>query len=50
MTIEDWPTVEEMVSNGKRAVTFLSRGANEQFVPYLLSEFDYVSEVSFMLL
>lgn len=43
--IEDWPTVEEMVKSGKRAVTFLSRGAREWRVPYLLNEFDYMFEV-----
>lgn len=46
MTIEDWPTVEDMVVGGKRVVTFLASGANEQRVPYLLPEFDYMFEVS----
>lgn len=46
MAIEDWPSVETMLSNGKRAVTFLSSGANERFVPYLLPQFNYVFEVS----
>lgn len=45
MTFNLWPSVEDMVRGGKRAVTFLSRGANESFVPYFLSEFDYVFEV-----
>lgn len=45
MQIEDWPTIEEMVQSGKRAVTFLSGGAREELVPWLLAEFDYMFEV-----
>ena len=47
MTLEDWPTLEEMVLSGKRAVTFLSRGANEEAVPWLLSEFEYMFETNY---
>lgn len=45
MQIEGWPTIEEMVQSGKRAVTFLSGGAREYLVPWLLAEFDYMFEV-----
>lgn len=45
MGVEDWPTIEEMVNSGKRAVTFLSRGAWENAVPWILPEFSYVFEV-----
>ncbi|KAJ9635140.1 hypothetical protein H2199_008626 [Coniosporium tulheliwenetii] len=47
MQIEDWPTIEEMVQSGKRAVTFLSGGAREELVPWLLAEFDYMFETDF---
>ena len=30
MGIEDWPTVEQMLLCGKRAVTFLAGGADEE--------------------
>lgn len=45
MGIVDWPSVEDMVASGKRAVVFLSAGADEGSVPYLLPEFDYMFEV-----
>ncbi|KAK0945876.1 hypothetical protein LTR29_002733 [Friedmanniomyces endolithicus] len=47
MTIDDWPTVADMVSSNKRLVTFLSNGANENRVPYLLNQFDYMFETNF---
>ncbi|KAK1057096.1 hypothetical protein LTR74_014408 [Friedmanniomyces endolithicus] len=47
MTINDWPTVADMVSSNKRLVTFLSNGANEDRVPYLLNQFDYMFETNF---
>ena len=47
MGIDDWPTMEHMVACGKRAVTFLSRGADEDRIPWLLSEFDYIFETDY---
>ena len=47
MRISDWPTVASMVSSNKRLVTFLSSGANEEAVPFLLPEFDYIFETDF---
>ena len=48
MSISDWPTIEEMIDSGKRAVTFLSSRANEQYVPYLLNEWSYLFETDFV--
>ena len=47
MHIEDWPTIASMVATNKRLVTFLSSGANEDVVPYLLWEWNYVFETNF---
>ncbi|EMC95633.1 hypothetical protein BAUCODRAFT_34390 [Baudoinia panamericana UAMH 10762] len=47
MTIWDWPTIEELVNNKKRLITFLSSGADESAVPYLLNQFDYMFETDF---
>lgn len=47
MYTSDWPTIASMVTANKRLVTFLSSGANEHWVPYLLPEFDYLFETDF---
>lgn len=47
MRISDWPTISSMVATNKRLVTFLSSGADEQAVPFLLPEFDYIFETDF---
>jgi hypothetical protein len=47
MRTSDWPTIASMVASNKRLVTFLSSGADEEAVPFLLPEFDYVFETDF---
>ena len=47
MRISDWPTISSMVATNKRLVTFLSSGADEEAVPFLLPEFDYIFETDF---
>ena len=47
MRIEDWPTISEMVTTNKRAVTFFSSGADQDSVPFLLPEFQYIFETNF---
>lgn len=47
MRLSDWPTISSMVTTNKRLVTFLSSGADEQVVPFLLPEFDYIFETDF---
>jgi hypothetical protein len=47
MRVADWPTISSMVATNKRLVTFLSSGADEESVPFLLPEFDYIFETNF---
>lgn len=49
MRISDWPTIASMVQTNKRLVTFLDKGANELEVPFLLREFNYIFETSFVI-
>ncbi|KAI5363955.1 Putative PLC-like phosphodiesterase, TIM beta/alpha-barrel domain superfamily [Septoria linicola] len=48
MRLEDWPTIAELVESNQRLITFLSRGADEDLVPFLLPEFDYLFETNFI--
>lgn len=48
MQIDDWPTISEMVEANQRLVVFLDKGADEDQVPFLLREFDYVFETNFV--
>lgn len=47
MRVEDWPTIAELVRTNKRLITFLSSGADENFAPFLLPEYDYIFETNF---
>ncbi|TKA62856.1 hypothetical protein B0A49_08849 [Cryomyces minteri] len=47
MRIEDWPTISSMIATNQRAVTFITRGADEELAPFILPEFDYVFETNF---
>lgn len=47
MRTSDWPTIASMVATNKRLVAFLSSGADEEEVPFLLPEFDYLFETDF---
>ncbi|GAB7324436.1 hypothetical protein MBLNU13_g08365t1 [Cladosporium sp. NU13] len=47
MRISDWPAISSMSAMNKRLVTFLSSGADEEAVPFLLPEFDYIFETDF---
>ncbi|KAG8916833.1 hypothetical protein FRC02_003523 [Tulasnella sp. 418] len=44
---EDWPTLQEILDQGKRLIVFLSYGANRTRVDYLLPEFDHMWETPF---
>lgn len=48
MRISDWPTIAEMVSFNTRLVTFLDRNADENEVPFLLQEWNYIFETDFL--
>lgn len=49
MRVSDWPKVSEMVSANKRIVTFLSQGTDQDQVPFLLPEFNYIFETDFLI-
>lgn len=49
MQTGDWPTIAEMVRTNKRLVSFLDKGADETQVPFLLREFNYIFETSFLI-
>ena len=45
----NWPTLQSMINNGKRLVTFVTNidGQDASQYPYLLDEFSYVFETAF---
>jgi hypothetical protein len=47
MTATSWPTLQELISNGTRLVTFLDNHSDLSSVPYLLDEFSNVWETAF---
>lgn len=49
MRISDWPRISEMVAANQRLVTFLSQGADQDEIPFLLPEFNYMFETDFII-
>lgn len=47
MTLDDWPTLAEMIITGKRVVMFLDYQANQTAYPWLLDEFTQLWETPF---
>ncbi|KAJ0164261.1 putative secreted protein [Colletotrichum tanaceti] len=47
MTIEDWPTLSQMILGGKRVVMFLDYMADQQKFPWLLDQFSQMWESPF---
>ena len=47
MTLNDWPTLSEMILSGKRVVMFLDYMANQTQYPWLLDEFSQMWETPF---
>ncbi|OAA46061.1 PLC-like phosphodiesterase, TIM beta/alpha-barrel domain protein [Metarhizium rileyi] len=47
MALNDWPTLEDMIVQGKRVVMFLDYQANQTKYPWLLDEFSQVWETPF---
>ncbi|GAA6016099.1 hypothetical protein JCM10207_004443 [Rhodosporidiobolus poonsookiae] len=43
----DWPTYSELISSGKRVVSFLAQNADVSAVPYLLDEFTNIWETPY---
>jgi len=42
-----WPTLQSLISSGKRLINFVDTGADQSTVPWLMSEFDYVFETPY---
>ncbi|KAL0578399.1 hypothetical protein V5O48_003590 [Marasmius crinis-equi] len=42
-----WPTLDEMITTGKRLVVFMDFGANVSQVPFILPEFEMIWETPF---
>ncbi|KAI9278225.1 PLC-like phosphodiesterase [Phascolomyces articulosus] len=42
-----WPTLQEMISSGKRVVNFLDINADQNSIPWLHSQYDYVFETPY---
>lgn len=47
LSLDEWPTLSEMILLQKRVVVMLDYGADQSNVPWLLSEFDYMWETPF---
>lgn len=47
LPIDEWPTLQEMIDNGTRLVTFLDYDADMSVVPYILDEFSYYFETPY---
>ncbi|KAL8706415.1 MAG: hypothetical protein Q9201_000561 [Fulgogasparrea decipioides] len=47
MTVDDWPTLSEMILMQKRVVIFMDYNANQTAVPYVLDEFSQMWETPF---
>ncbi|KAJ5689720.1 hypothetical protein N7462_004112 [Penicillium macrosclerotiorum] len=47
MSLDDWPTLSEMILTGKRAVFFLDYQANQTALPWLMDEFTQMWETPF---
>jgi hypothetical protein len=42
--IDAWPTLGQLISEGKRAITFMDKGADLDSVPYILDEYSMIFE------
>ena len=47
LSMDDWPTLGEMITSNQRLVVFLDYGAKVQQVPYILDEFHYFFETPY---
>ncbi|KAI4951719.1 hypothetical protein J4E86_007135 [Alternaria arbusti] len=47
LNLTDWPTLAEMIIRNKRVVVMLDYGADQEQVPWLLSEFNYQWQTPF---
>ncbi|ESZ98480.1 hypothetical protein SBOR_1142 [Sclerotinia borealis F-4128] len=47
LAIDEWPTLQEMITAGDRLVMFLDYDANTNVAPYILPEFSYFFETAY---
>lgn len=47
LTVDQWPTLEELIVQGKRVVMFMDYNADQKKVPWLLDEFSQMWETPF---
>ncbi|KAJ5086077.1 hypothetical protein N7532_010848 [Penicillium argentinense] len=47
LPIDEWPTIGELISSGKRLVVFLDYGTDTTKVDYILNEFNYYFETAY---
>ena len=47
LSVNDWPTLSDLILTGKRAVIFMDYKANQTAVPYILDEFSQMWETPF---
>lgn len=47
MSLDDWPTLSQMILTGKRVVIFMDYDANPTQVPYILDQFSQLWETPF---
>ncbi|KAG4033779.1 hypothetical protein MFRU_004g02820 [Monilinia fructicola] len=47
LAIDEWPTLQEMITAGDRLVMFLDYGADTNIAPYVLPEFSYFFETAY---
>ncbi|CAG8951088.1 hypothetical protein HYFRA_00006486 [Hymenoscyphus fraxineus] len=47
LAIDDWPTLQELITANTRLVVFMDYHADTARVPYILDEFQYFSETSY---
>lgn len=47
MSLDDWPTLSELILTGKRALFFLDYNADETAIPWLMDEFSQMWETPF---
>lgn len=47
LTVQDWPTLGDLITGGTRLVTFLDSGADFDAVPWLLDEFSNIWETAY---
>ncbi|KZT57873.1 PLC-like phosphodiesterase [Calocera cornea HHB12733] len=47
LTLDEWPTLGDMIDQGTRLVTFMDTGADWASVPYIIDEFSNMWETAF---